>query len=136
MEFKTTTLEAAYAALGETRFEIPSSPGLPEEKRIYLQAQLDLPVFIEAINMESNGGKKWLPDYTNNQETKYEPWFWIKKSDTHPSGFVFSRTDYDYSGTYAYCGSRFAFHSVNAWQHAMNTPAVIDLFLTVWAKKD
>lgn len=128
-------LQQAYEAMGENRIELPTLPGLPEEKQKYLQAQLDLPVFIEAINKESNGGEKWYPDYTDSSQVKIEPWFWIKKSDTHPSGFVFSDTLCGSRNTLAGGGARFAFHSVKAWQKAMKTPEVIDLFLTIMTKK-
>lgn len=135
MKFTTDTLSKAYAAMGENRFELPSLPGLPEEKQKYLQAHLDLPVFIEAINQESNGGKKWYPDYTDGNQVKIEAWFWIEKSDAHPSGFVFSITCYGNRLTITYGGARLAFHSYEAWQHAMQTQEVIDLFLTVMTKK-
>ena len=132
MEFKTTVVNA-YELLGKPRIVIPAIPGADETGN-RLQKQLDLEAYIESLNQESNGGKPWVPDFEDGT-TKYEPWFWPVKSDTHPSGLVFSGTDYVYTRTNSHCGSRFVFHSENAWRQAINTPEAIDLFLWVWTKK-
>lgn len=133
-KFETTSVQKAYELLGRERIVIPAIPGA-EETVNRLQSQLDLETFIESINKESNNGANWVPDYTNVNERKYEPWFWIKKSETNPSGFVFSRTTYGFTLTSAGCGSRFAFHSVDAWHHTIETQEALDLFLITWTKK-
>lgn len=134
MKFNTTSVAEAYKALGVERVVIPVIPGLPEERIKYMQDEQDLHTFIDAVNKESNDGIPWIADFTNSED-KIRPWFWVSKSDTHPSGFVFSNADCGYASTLTSCGSRFCFHSVEAWRHAINTPEVIDLFLMVWTKK-
>ena len=61
-------------------------------------AHYKLEIIVEALN------EGWEPNWNNNNEYKYYPWF--KQS---PSGFGFSGTSYDYWFTRASVGSRLCF---------------------------
>ncbi|HXR85047.1 MAG TPA: hypothetical protein VN722_12095 [Hanamia sp.] len=62
-----------------------------------------------------NGGK--LPDFTDGQVWKYEPWWRIVKDDKHPSGFGLSYRVYDNWRTFTAVGPRFAFLDSDVLEH-------------------
>lgn len=132
-EFKTKSIDAAYALTGRTNFEMPPIPGLPDEDRNYMKDHFDWTVVVEAINTEANDGKKWEPDFTNANERKYEGWVWVEPSDTDPSGWVFSRTASDWTNASATFGSRLCYVSREAWYYTIET--FPDLFKKVFLKK-
>jgi hypothetical protein len=86
---------------------LPVVHHLPEEDQLYLIGCYKLPKIIAALN-EQFHGKPWLPDYTNMNESKFEPAFEIKASKEIPSGFGFSGSRCDDWGASSSCGSRLA----------------------------
>lgn len=117
MEFKTTSIEAAYAALNLVR-PVIVIPGLPESYASHLQDQLDLEIVIEAVNREDNDGKAWEPDYHNG--IHWEPfWFRIKADEANPSGSGFSGTVTYYDRTDTVVGSRLSFKTEQGLKFAL-----------------
>ena len=57
---------------------IPNFSCLPEEKQKAMIAHVKLIFIAEAANKIENGGEVWIPDWNNQDEFKYYPWF--KKS--------------------------------------------------------
>lgn len=58
-----------------------------------------------------------LPDYTNYDQTKYEPWWELTKDESKPSGFGLSYGDCDCWGTHTSVGPRFAFLDSDDLRH-------------------
>jgi hypothetical protein len=114
MNFQTKTIDDAYKATNRSPFEMPQIPGLREEDLLHIKNHFDLEVVVEAINQEANKGKRWIPDFTNSSEKKYELWYWIEPSDTDGAGFVFSSTFTDYGHTLTTVGSRLCYISREA----------------------
>lgn len=79
-------------------------PLIPERCGIMTEdesAYYSLKVIAKALN------EGWEPDWTNKEERKYYPWFYIE--DTNPAGLSYSNTVYSVSHTYASIGSRLCF---------------------------
>ena len=74
---------------------LPELKEIPEEFRKPVIAAYKLMIIFKAIN---NG---WKPDWSNSEERKYFPWFWVLSS-----GFGFDASDYGYSTSYTRSGSR------------------------------
>jgi len=108
MEFKTETIDLAYEATRRSQFTLSAIPGLREGDTDHMKNAFDLEVVIEAINQEANGGKKWVPDFTDSS-MKYENLYYIRKDDEDPTGFVLSHTLTFYAYTRTYVGSRLCF---------------------------
>jgi len=90
------TFEDACQVLGiETT--IPAFTGLSEQQQKAFIAHYKLVLIIEAIN------EGWTPDWNNDDEYKYYPWFDME------NGFVLSDVYYFYSFTFV--GSRLCFES-------------------------
>ena len=62
------TFEDACAKLG-IKSELPDFSMLPEKHQTAMTAHTQLEIIAEALN----GG--WVPDWTNEDERKYYPWF-------------------------------------------------------------
>ena len=54
---------------------IPNFSCLPEEKQKAMIAHVKLIFIAEAANKIENGGEVWIPDWNNQDEFKYYPWF-------------------------------------------------------------
>ncbi|GAB1358555.1 hypothetical protein MASR1M31_03330 [Porphyromonadaceae bacterium] len=78
----------------------------PEDMREYHEAQYQMIVITEYLN------DGWKPDWTNEDEPKYFPYF-LYKNDTNKgsgsSGGVFGSTYYSYSNAYAGYGSHLCY---------------------------
>lgn len=74
---------------------IPDVSGIDEEFRKPIIAHYKLIIIFKAIN---NG---WTPDWSNDDQYKYYPLFWVLSS-----GFGFSASDYNYTFTITNVGSR------------------------------
>lgn len=42
-------------------------------------AYKQLKVIVRALNFLSNGNKEWVPDYNNNSQRKWYPWFYLNE---------------------------------------------------------
>jgi hypothetical protein len=81
---------------------LPDVSGFPEQHRKALTATGKLFIIADALN------EGWKPDWNNDDEYKYYPWFDLEKDEEHnPSGF---RLDSVYcSCTRSTVGSRLCF---------------------------
>ena len=77
------------------RPDVPDFSNLPTDMRKHFEAQYKLIVIIEALN------EGWQPDWDDDNEYKYYPWF-----DTSPSSFAFCVSNCAYSCARAGSGSR------------------------------
>lgn len=85
---------------------IPDFSCYPEKDRDSMIAHSKLVIIVRAANRLANDGKEWIPDFTNSNEWKYEPWFDLSEGS---SGFRY--LDYGYRGTGSSVGSRLCFIS-------------------------
>jgi hypothetical protein len=103
MEFKTASIEAAFTATGRDPKALPIVSHLLPLDQEQTVAKYQLQVVVEAVNQEANGGKRWVPNFNNRTEPKYELWLEVVADEEHPGGVSFSRAAafYDYSGACA-----------------------------------
>lgn len=90
---------------------------LPENIREYFEAQYDALVIAEALN------EGWVPDWDNNSERKWYPWFIMS-----PAAFAFDASSYGISHADAGSGSRLKFKSEELSDYAAKQ------FPDVWRK--
>lgn len=82
--------------------------GFPEEDKQPLTAIAKLLVIARAANKIANNGEKWTPDWNDDEQYKYWPWFWMD-DEGGSSGFRFDV--YAYWDSYSTLGSRLCFIS-------------------------
>ncbi len=63
---------------------IPDFSCYPEKYRESMIAHSKCVIIVGAANRLANDGDEWIPDFTNSDEKKYEPWFYLKEGS---SGF-------------------------------------------------
>lgn len=96
LDYKTIrTFEDACKELNIDPAHLPDVLLIPEEFRKAIVAAYKLMIIYKAIN---NG---WVPDWSNTNQYKYYPWFWVL-----PSGSGFSFSLYYYTSTSTGVGSR------------------------------
>ena len=100
----------AFKARKQKMFKMSDFSIFPLRHRKFNLACNNLIIIIEALNAEANGGKEWIPDYTDNNY-KYELWWNIKADKKRPSGFAVSHTLYVNWKTFTIVGSHFCFIS-------------------------
>lgn len=129
MEFtKIKTVEDAFAATGRDFSKQPDFSMLtPEEARHYLN-NFHLKVVVEAINLNEDG-TKWLPDYREGSDYKYNPYFWIDANDEQPGGFGFSGSGCVLWYTHSAAGSRLCFKSKDRWKYC------VEQFKSLWVEE-
>ena len=86
------TVNDAYDYTGNIRVDYSI---IPESRREYIQAVDDAIVIIEALN------EGWYPDWNDDTEYKWIPWYYMG-----PSAFAFGGSYCDYSLAHAGSGSR------------------------------
>ena len=95
---------------------------------------------LETITEALNEG--WRPDWSNTDEPKYYPWFYIKpdagkdaevKPSGAPAGLAYAITSYAASSTYALLGSRLCFHERRTAAYAGDT--FRDLYAQILVEK-
>lgn len=99
---KIKSFEDACAAL-ELTDALPDVSALPEKHRSALVAHYKLIIIAQAIN------EGWEPNWNDNNEYKYFPWFEVDANDKNPAGFGFSYANFDYWLTFTAVGSRLCF---------------------------
>lgn len=128
MKSKINTLEDAFTLLGRDRNAIVKVMELlPEDIREDHISDNDLDTLIEALNMEANDGKKWIPNYSDD-EPKYEPRFWMNDEEGEPAGSGFSFTHCVRWRTDSHAGSRRCFINYETMEYA------IENFLEVYKR--
>ncbi|MDB0602333.1 hypothetical protein PL373_14520 [Tenacibaculum maritimum] len=86
---------------------IPDFSCYPEEDRKSMEAHAKLVIIVRAANRLANDGKEWIPDFTNFDERKYEPWFDLENEGSS----AFRSDDCDCWRTLSLVGSRLCFIS-------------------------
>lgn len=103
-------------ALDETgRPNIPDFSHLPEDMRKNFEAQYKMIVITEALN------EGWKPNWDNDGEYKYYPWFVMSASS-----FAFDASDFDCSDANAGSGSRLKFKTSELAKYAA------EQFIDIW----
>jgi len=101
---KIKTFEEACAALGIST-ALPEVSMLPEAEQKAIVAHYKLTVIAKALN------EGWKPDWSNDDEYKYYPWFDVEEDAAKPSGFGLSYGGYVGTDLYTFIGSRLCFKS-------------------------
>lgn len=114
------TFEEACEKLGLNPEHLPDFSMMPEKHRNALTAHAKLVIIAEALN------DGWQPDWSNDDEYKYWPYFEITEDKNDPSGFGFSYTDYDYWDSSSDVGSRLCYSSRELSKYAGET--FVDLY--------
>ncbi len=84
-------------------------------KQESLNAFAKLETIVKAIN-----GDEAFPDWTNSNQWKYYPWFWMNKASKTVSGLGLSYFDYVCDTSVSYVGSRLVFDSKEKAKYAAN----------------
>lgn len=88
---------------------LPDVSMLPESDREYIIAIYQLGVITEALNMYPKTKNLWVPDWGDENEYKYWPWFYMGGTDG--AGFRFHDSTYEWTYTCSGIGSRFCFRT-------------------------
>lgn len=108
-----TSFEDACKALGhDPKKVLPDVSLMPEKHREAITSLCMLVIIAEAINE----GKQ--PNWNDNNEYKYYPWFEVKADAKHPSGSGLSSHGYDYWLSNTYVGSRLCYSSRDRAEYA------------------
>jgi hypothetical protein len=99
------TYEQACKKLGINPKALPGVSKLPVKDRKAIIAHYKLVKIAQALNGE------WKPNWNDNSEGKYYPWFEVKADAKRPSGFGFSGADCGSWRTCTAVGSRLCFKS-------------------------
>ena len=110
---KIKTFEAACEALGVNPKALPDFSNVPPKHQAALIAHFKLVIIAQALN------DGWEPDWNNNNEWKYFPWFDMEKSSSNKTGFRLDFAINYYSHSYA--GSRLCFKSSELAEYAGKT---------------
>jgi hypothetical protein len=112
------SFEAACAKLGlDAAACLPDVSRCPPKHQKAFIANAKLTVISEA----SWEGKQ--PDWNDDEEDKWYPWFDLEVTDKNPSGFRFLRLRTTLARIrYTSCGSRLCFRTRNACEDAANKP--------------
>ncbi len=100
---------------------IPDFSCYPEKDRKSMEAHAKLLIIVGAANKQDNEGKEWKPDFSNWDESKYEPWFDYDKGSS-----AFRYGDFVYWSTAASVGSRLCFKTRKTCERIANQ--FIDLY--------
>ena len=120
---KIKSFEDACQALGLDPTALPDVSKLREKDQAAQIAQYKLSIIAEALN------EGWTPDWKNNREYKYYPWFDME--DDNGSGLGLSCLDCDCDDSISSVGSRLSFKSSDLARYAGKqfTGLYADLFL-------
>lgn len=101
---RVKSFEDAYALLG-LNGSVYSSYNTPDEI-----AYMKLKVIIKALN------EGWTPDWNDDDQAKWYPWFELQKTNSNPSGFRLGSVAY--GCTNSFVGSRLCFRSRELAEYA------------------
>lgn len=108
------TFEDACKIVGvDPKKVIPDFSCYPERHRKSMEMHAEIILIVEAANQIDNGGERWVPDFKNRHEPKYEVWY-----EMGSSGFRFY--DYDYWRARSNVGSRLCFKNRNTAKRIVN----------------
>ena len=99
---RVKTYADACAVLG-IKETLPDVGGLRPKDRPSVTAYYKLIVIAQALN------EGWEPDWTNEDQEKWFPWFYFDREKNKTAGFANANTNYAPTHTNAYFGSRLCF---------------------------
>lgn len=105
---QTTNFETACKVL-DIQEDLPNVDGLPEKYRKRIIDFYKMSVIADAINKENDN---WEPDYSDNNQYKYRPFFWFRPG----SGFSSYANDFWLANSSV--GSRLVFENEDDAQYA------------------
>lgn len=91
---KVTSYLTACKVLKRNPKNVPIVKHLPKDEQASTIAHFELMIIAEAINYLANGGKKWIADYSNYDQEKWVPRFYMDSNKKSVSGFSFGYADY------------------------------------------
>lgn len=100
---------------------IPDFSCYPEKDKKAMEAHAKFIIIVRASNKLENNGKEWTPDWSNDNEYKYYPWFDMSKGS---SGFRYDAYDDWHAVTGV--GSRLCFKTEELAEYTANM--FIDLY--------
>jgi len=119
---KIKTFEDACKVLKlDAKKVIPDFSCYPKKDKKAMEAHAKLIIIVKASNKIENNNKEWTPDWSNYDEYKYEPYFYLKGGS---SGFRYNGYGLWYSGTSV--GSRLCFKTRELAEYIANQ--FIDLY--------
>lgn len=110
---KIKTFEDAMEATG--RKQMPDFSFCPQDMRKHFEALFKMYVIVEALN------EGWIPDWSNYDERKFYPWFYMS-----PSSFAFHDSSFGHEGAGAGSGSRLKLRTVGLAKYCA------EQFLDIW----
>lgn len=108
---RVKTYADACAVLG-IKETLPDVGGLRPKDRPSVTAYYKLIVIAQALN------EGWEPDWTNENEPKYFPWFYFDRKKNKTAGFARAATDYAPASASASIGSRLCFKTEALCEYA------------------
>lgn len=125
---KIDSLEAAYKAVNfDASVNLFQNPSTDYQRSA--NGFTNACVLTEALNMDKNGNK-WIPDYDDYQEDKYEI-IWDMRSEA-AGGPGFSYTAYACGLSRSYVGARLVFRDRKTARYAAETfPDIYREFITI-----
>lgn len=108
------TFDDACKALSITS-DVPDFSMIPEKHQKAMRAHYKLVIIVEAVN------EGWTPDWSGNEEYKYELWPDIVEDKNKPSGFGLSFNGYAHWLTTAAVGSRLCFRTREIAKYTFET---------------
>jgi len=103
---KIKTFEEACGALGiDPTKPLVDASGMPEKHRKAIEAHSKLVVIAQALN------EGWEPNWNDEDEYKYFPWFEVEATEEKPSGVGFSYSRYGHSCAVTSVGSRLCYRT-------------------------
>ena len=125
------SFEDACAARGIDPLQLPIVTGIPERHQRAIVSTYKMNIIVEAINNDEPGVPDWQPDYNDEDQYKYFPWFRGGSNDGSGSGFRFSDTSCAWTDADTDGGARFAFKDDERAEYAGKTFADIykEIFL-------
>ena len=110
--YKKITTWEQFCKASKTNPKLPDFSTFPEEDRAHMAADYQLARIIKFFN------EGVIPDYTpGNNQKKYEPYFYVVKDSSKPSGFALSSGGYGLAYDYSFVGLRFAFLDYDSMRH-------------------
>lgn len=109
---RITTWQQAFKVKGLDPKKMPDVSMIPAEYQKPLIAQYKLNVVAEVLNGD------WKPDYTNNGQYKYQPYFIVNATKANPSGSGLAFYYYAHCNAITCCGVRVCYKDWETAEYA------------------
>jgi hypothetical protein len=141
MKTEIKTIEDAFAYNGNDIEVLKLYTYLPDEHREFRTNEHMVEEIIAAINKKYNGGKKYVPDWSDDNR-KYLLWIWFRKAEetdkpeeivtnNNGVGFVVLVTDFAYANAVTLVGSRLSFITEDALEEFRNNSEFLKLYAKI-----